>query len=262
MSDLNALFTADQSQERSTNARNLAGTTQLTNVSTAIANEILKTVNDNFESSQELVAKSKKDHGAMDELITTAYDLSFATTDFLTELDEATLDGMLKSQQSKRSRSKGKVMTMDNYKTMMTAAIAENLIRLHTGKTKQSGGAHRVSGRVDYTAEELEELQLDQDRLRKEIRNIQSKKSIMKSKEGFSEDDERWGALLEAEEQLKSRRNDVKITVVDDTKNKLSEMLVNVDINNLKSSDAKKLVEQAMALIIDNKEDASDESNV
>lgn len=257
MSNLNNLFNASENHESTANARSLAGTAQLTNLSTAIANDILKTMNDSFDEYKDLVAKSKTDHDVMDQLIAKAYDLTTVDVEFLKALDETVLDLMLKSQQSKRSRSKGKVMTMDNYRSMMTGAIAENLIRLVTGKAKTYGGTRHDAGTVEYTAEELEKLQNDQEKLRKEIRNVQSKKSIMKSKEGFSEEDERWLALLKAEEQLKGLRNDTKTVVetvvVDETKNALSEMLTGVDVNNLKSADAKKLLEQAMALI-NNKE--------
>ena len=262
------LFAEQENQETATNARNLAGTAQLTSLASTIANDILKTANDNFEEYKELIAKSKSDHGAMDELIAKAYNLADADVEFLKELDEATLDGMLKSQQSKRSRAKSKVMTMDNYRTMMIGAIAENLIRLVTGKKKSAGGNRRSAGKVEYSAEELAALQADQEKLRKEIRNVQSKKSIMKSKEGFSEDDERWLALLAAEEQLKALREDTRTVVVDKTKEKLAAMLDGVEINNLKAADAKELLAQAMALIsskeaeeqpINNEEDAKHE---
>jgi len=247
---LNTLFNATESQEATANARSLAGTAQLTSVSTTIAHDILKAVNDNFEDYKELVAKSKVDHSAMDQLIAKAYDLSTVDVDFLKEIEEATIDGMLKSQQSKRSRSKSKVMTMDNYTSMMVGAIAENLIRLVTGKTKSASGNRRAAGKVDYTDAELETLANDQDKLRKEIRNVQSKKSIMKSKEGFSEEDERWQALLVAEEQLKSLRVDsVKVVAVDETKNALTDLLNGVDISHLKAADAKALLEKAMGLV-------------
>lgn len=243
------LFSEQEKQETANNARSLAGTAQLTSLAATIANDILKTANDNFEEYKELVAKSKSDHGAMDELIAKAFNLADVDVAFLKELDEATLDGMLKSQQSKRSRAKSKVMTMDNYRTMMIGAIAENLIRLVTGKKKIAGGNRRSAGKIEYSAEELAALQNDQEKLRKEIRNVQSKKSIMKSKEGFSEEDERWKALLRAEEQLKSLRNDTKTVVIDETKEKLTAMLDGVNINNLKAADAKDLLAQALALI-------------
>lgn len=259
--ELNNLFNANQSNETTANARSLAGTAQLTNLSVAIANDILKVMNDNFEDYKELVAKSKTEHSAMDQLIAKAYDLSVVDIEFLKQLDEATLGNMLKSQQSKRSRSKRKVMTMDNYKSMMTGAIAENLIRLVTGKSKSAVGNRHAADAVEYTAEELEVLANDQDKLRKEIRNVQSKKSIMKSKEGFSESDERWQALLVAEEQLKGLRSGTKTVVetvvVDETKNALTEVFAGVDpaaLKNMKNVDAKALLEKAMALIANNNE--------
>lgn len=243
------LFSEQKNQETATNARSLAGTAQLTSLASTIANDILKTANDNFEEYKELIAKSKSDHGAMDELIAKAYNLADADVEFLRELDEATLDGMLKSQQSKRSRAKSKVMTIDNYRTMMIGAIAENLIRLVTGKKKTAGGNRREAGKVEYSAEELAALQADQEKLRKEIRNVQSKKSIMKSKEGFSEEDERWLALLAAEEQLKALRKDTRTVVVDETKEKLAAMFDGIEVNSLKAAEAKDLLAQALALI-------------
>ena len=138
-------------------------------------------------------------------------------------------------------------MTLDNYRNMMMGAVGECLIRRALGKEK-TAGARRV-GVIEYTDEQLEALRLDQDKLRKEIRNIQSKKSIMKSKEGFSEDDEQWKKLLEAEEKLKALRVPVRGVAVDTTKRKLAEMLNGVDINELKAADAKKLLQQALELV-------------
>ena len=254
--ELNNLFSTNQSSESAANARSLAGTAQLTNLSATIAGSVLQAVNDNFEQYKELVATSKHEHDSMDKVITAAYDLNTVDVEFLKALDEATLDLMLKSQQSKRSRSKGKVMTMDNYKSMMIGAIAENLIRIASGKSKSAGGSRRLTGTLEYTAEQLDELNNDQEKLRKEIRNVQSKKSIMKSKEGFSEADDRWQQLLVAEEQLKGLRSDTKTIVetivVDDTKNALTELLSGVDVNNIsamKNADVKKLLAAAAALI-------------
>lgn len=248
--ELNKLFNEAEGQESTAGARSLAGTAQLTNIATSLANDILKIINDNFEDYKELVAKSKSAHSAMDELIDKACDLKTVEADFLLELDDDTIDGMLKSQQSKRSRSKSKVMTMDNYRTMMVGAIAENLIRIVADKPKSAVGNRHAAGKVDFSAEDLEALAADQDKLKKEIRNVQSKKSIMKSKEGFSEEDERWIALLIAEEQLKALRVDtVRVVAVDETKNALAEMLSGIDVSNLKAADAKQLIERAMGLV-------------
>ena len=188
----------------------------------------------------------------MDKLIDLLIDLNEVDVEFLKQLDEQTTDGMLKSQQSKRSRAKSKTMTLDNYKSMMAGAIAENLIRLATGKTKSAVGARRMSGSVEFTAEELEALKNDQEQLKKEIRNVQSKKSIMKSKADFTEEDPRWQALLVAEEQLKAIRvttSRTTVVKVDETKEKLAEVLSEVDVNSLKAGDSKSLLAKIQELI-------------
>lgn len=109
-----------------------------------------------------------------------------------------------------------------------------------------------MSGSVDFSAEQLEALREDQERLKKEIRNIQSKKSIMKSKADFSEDDERWQALLVAEEQLKSVRvstGGTKVVKVDETKEKLAEMLSDLDPSHLKAADSKEMLARIKELL-------------
>lgn len=247
--NLTNLFNENTAAEGSTNARSLAGTAQLTSVAASLTNDVLKTIESDFEYYKDKVAASKADHGAMDILIASVINLNETDVKFLNELDESVLESMLKSQQSKRSRSKSKAMTMDNYRNMMTAAIAENLIRLVTGHTKTVGSSRRFSGSVEYTAEQLEELAIDQEKLRKEIRNVQSKKSIMKSKENFNEDDERWQQLLVAEAQLKSIRTDsARVVQIDETKNKLTELLGGKDLHSMKPAEVKKLLEQVANL--------------
>ena len=248
--NLTNLFNDAKEPEATANARSLAGTAQLTNTATQLAAEALKTIEGDFETYKDKVAASKADHSAMDALLAEVIKYDAVDVEFLKELSTDETDKMLKSQQSKRSRAKGKVMTMDNYRTMMIGAISENLIRVATGQSKNSSGPRRLAGHVDYTAEQLEELAVDQEKLRREIRNVQSKKSIMKSKEGFSEEDDRWTALLKAEEQLKGLRTETTRTVrVDVTKNRLTELLAAVaDINSMKPAAAKKLLEEIKQL--------------
>lgn len=249
---INEMFNATETNEATANARSLAGTAQLTAVANEYVASTIKMLNDNFEQYREAFEASKNDHSAMDALLAQIIDFDAIDVEFIKELDETVVDGMLKSQQSKRSRAKGKAMTMDNYKSMMAGAIAENLIRKATGKVKSAGGARRTSGSVDFTAEQLEALKEDQEQLRKEIRNVQSKKSIMKSKANFSEEDERWQALLVAEEQLKSIRistGGTKVVKVDETKEKLAEMLNEVDTDHMKATDVKDMLTQVKALL-------------
>lgn len=232
--------------------RGLLGTAQLTSTSSEIANKILQVIDADYDNYKELVAESKVDSNAMDKLITSTYNLAEVDVEFLKELEDGVIDGMLKSQQSKRSRAKGKAMTLDNYRTMLTGAIAENLLRLAANKPKSAGGFRRAAGDVDFTDEQLAEMAEDQERVRRELRNIQSKKSIMKRKEGFTEEDERWQKLLIAEEQLKSIRVSSipgRTVFVDETKDNLRELLGEVDPTALKASESKEMLAKVKALL-------------
>jgi len=241
------LFKEANGRETTINSRGLEGTAQLNSVASGIVDAILRHINEHADELAELVANSQKSHDAMDKLINACYDLKAVNIDFLTALSEQILEGMLKSQQSKRSRAKSKIMTLDNYRNMMMGAVAENLIRKALSKEKTAGRARRV-GVIEYTDEQLEELRNDQDKLRREIRNIQSKKSIMKSKEGFSEDDKMWKKLIEAEERLKALRIPARGVAVDTTKRQLAELLDGIDLSKLNAADAKKLLQQALEL--------------
>lgn len=246
---------AESNNTVTTNGRGLAGTAQLTEIASHTANAVIAQLNDNLDEHMEQFKASQKDHSAMDALIEEMVDFDTIEMSFINDLDEATVDGMLKSQQSKRSRCKGKAMTLDNYKSMMTAAIAEKIIRLATGKTKNAVGVRRNTGTVIFSEEELEVLKENQEQLKKELRNVQSKKSIMKSKADFSEEDERWQELLVAEAQLKEIRvstRKVKVVEVDTTKEKLEEAFEGIDlenINSMKAADSKALLAKLAELI-------------
>ena len=242
---INELFGTTVS-ETTTNARSLTGTAQLTSLASRIADGIIKTMEADIDNYRDRIQESAKDHGKMDVLIDELGEVNPDEAEFLTALDEATIDGILKSQQSKRSRAKNKEMTLDNYRTMMTTAVAENIVRIVCGKPKSASGNRSVGGVVNYTIEQLEALGADQNALRKEIRNIQSKKSIMKSKADFDESDERWQALLKAEQQLKDMRvgTTTQVIEVDHTKDALTELLGDVDITKLKSAEAHELLEK------------------
>ena len=199
---INELFGA-KNEMSTANARNLPGTTELTNVAHSCAIRVMNAMEANIEAYKPRIQKSSADTKELDAILDELLDYSIDENSILYNLDEEQVESMLKSQQSKRSRSKSKAMTLDNYITLMTAAIAERILREIYNKPKSAGGFRREAGSVDYTIEQLEALGNDQEALRKEIRNIQSKKSIMKSKADFDESDERWQALLKAEQQLK-----------------------------------------------------------
>lgn len=244
---INELFHSNTSIN--TGARGLPGTAELTNLAANMAHSIIKTMENDIETYKPRIQSSALDARELDILIEELSPEYGEQADFLKELDDAVVDGILKSQQSKRSRAKGKAMTLDNYHTLMTAAIAEKLIRDITGRTKTYIG--RGSGVLDYTGAQLEELAADQNALRREIRNVQSKKSIMKSKADFDESDERWLALLKAEQQLKDLRIGATphVVEVDTTKDALTTMLAETDIDKLNSKEAHELLKSISDMI-------------
>ncbi|NMA23889.1 MAG: hypothetical protein GX938_10345 [Spirochaetales bacterium] len=250
MTKLTEMFAENTNETATTNNRSLAGTAQLTSLANSIVAEVMKKADADAENYQEKIVASQTDNNAMDELIRELYDLSSTDVEFLKALDEEVQNSMLKSQQSKRSRSKSKTMTLENYRSLMSGAVAELLLRQAMGKPKSSLGYRRASGSIEYTAEELENFKNDQEALRREIRNVQSKKSIMKSKADFNEENERWIKLLEVEDQLKSLRvggTRVKTVVVDTTKEKLLEELGDKEVDSLKSADMKELLKKLLS---------------
>lgn len=240
-----------------TNARSLSGTAELTRISSGIASSIIRAMEDQIDIYRERIAKSATDSKEMDTLIDEFRPwVDIEEDHMLRHLDDATVEGMLKSQQSKRSRAKSKAMTLDNYHTLMTASIAESLLRELYDKPKSASFGHRRSSTVDYTPAELEAFAADQESLRKEIRNIQSKKSIMKSKADFDESSEQYMALLKAEQMLKDLRVSNTVVEVDTTKNKLKELLGTTDIEHLKAADSKELLSTIMGMLEDGEDNA------
>ena len=257
------LFATNSNAETSS-SRTLSGTAQLTNVANNIALQIINAMNNDIEKYADKLRNSQHDSSAMDMLIEEIAPLAshLEEVSFLNELSDDTINGMLKSQQSKRSRCKAKAMTMDNYKSLMVGSISENLIRLATGKEKNGVGNSRAAGSVDYTTEQLEQFEKDQEALRKEIRNVQSKKSIMKSKAGFSESDERWIALCRVEQQLKGLRTTnggTRTVEVDTTKIAVKELLTDVDIEHLKAAECKQLLHKIADLVFDDEQIADEQ---
>lgn len=245
---INELFGTNEMS--TANARSLPGTAELTEIARSAAIKMMNAMETDIEAFRPRIQKSATDSRELDALIDELADWNVEDESLLRYLTEEQVDGMLKSQQSKRSRSKSKTMTLDNYVTLLTAAIAEDILRTIHNKPKSAGGFHRSSGSVDYTIEQLEALGNDQEALRKEIRNIQSKKSIMKSKAEFSESDPRWQALLKAEQQLKDMRVGGRsgVVEVDKTKNALGELLAGKDLSKMKAADAHALLEQIAAM--------------
>lgn len=233
-------------------SRSLSGTAELTRISHNAAVRIIREMEEQIDDYREKIAKSANDSKAMDDLLNEFRPWTDIDDESeLRYLDDATVEGMLKSQQSKRSRTKGKTMTLDNYTTLMTATIAESLLRELYNKPKSVSFGNRRAGIVDYTPAELEAYAEDQEALRREIRNIQSKKSIMKSKEGFDESSEQWQALLKAERVLKDLRvgGHSSVVEVDTTKNQLKEKLADVNLEDLDEEERAALLASIQQMI-------------
>lgn len=243
MNKLMNVFAANN-ETKAANGRTLTGTVQLQMQAAEIKKSVIAQLEEamNGEQAEELEAamlKAQSDNNAMDELVQRFTDIGSADVDWLKGNAEA--DKMLASVQSKRSRLKTKESTYDVFVQMVEASISEQLIRVATGKTKGNGGATRVRGSVEYTEEQLAAYAEDQDALKREIRNIQSKKSIMKSKAGFSEQDAYWIKLLDAEAQLKALRvgTTSKTVVVqpDPIREQLKDMIGDTDISKMNKAD-------------------------
>lgn len=251
---INELFGTNEAMNP-TAGRSLPGTAELTNVAQSAAIRMMNMMEADIESYRPRIQASTTDSRELEQLMDELLEYTVDEDSVLYSLEDEAVESMLKSQQSKRSRAKSKVMTLDNYVSLLTAAIAERILREIYNKPKAHVGFARRNGGMDYTIEQLEALGNDQEALRREIRNIQSKKSIMKSKADFDEADPNWHALLKAEQQLKDMRiggRTATVVEVDKTKDALSELLAGKDISKLKSADAHALLEQIAAMAAGN----------
>ncbi|MNH10161.1 hypothetical protein D3C79_696310 [compost metagenome] len=249
VSPLSQLFVAAGTATVSNRGNQLSATADLTFMSEQLTNDITKEVLSRPDLN-DMAAKSIDDNDALDALIQTISPLDDVETLFLKEVSEDDLDKMLRSQQSKRSRAKSKEpRTLESYKTMMTAAIAEMLIRKQMGKPKGSSGGNFDGS--DFTDAEIEEFKNDADKLSKAIRNVQSKKSIAKNKSGFDETGDHWQHLLRQEAFLKALRDNSKPVITKeieeelDAKKQAQEMLQAVEsTDDLSGDDAKSMLEK------------------
>ena len=232
--------------------RGLPGTAELTAIATNAAHRIVKAMEEDIDAYRDRIQKSTADSRELERIISEFKPFADIEDDnILRSLEDVTVENILKSQQSKRSRAKSKAMTLDNYVVLLSAAIAEDILRELYNKPKTASG-RRIASTVDYTGAQLEAFAEDQEALRREIRNIQSKKSIMKSKADFNESDERWLALLKAEQQLKDLRvggHTAHVVEVDRTKDALAEMLAGADLGDMKAADARKMLEDISKLV-------------
>lgn len=228
------------------NAVQLQMTGQLTQIASEIANVVFMAAASNGKEYESKVQASFKSHDAMDDLINELYNLADVDVEFLKSETTENLEKMVRSQQSKRSRMKGMAMNINNYKKMLVGAVAENLLRIVMDKPKNSGGGSKT-GILGLSEEDIKHLIDFPEDLTKAIRNVQSKKSIAKSKADYNPLGARWLSLMAEEQQLKSLRDskqqpDPGAIKALETALKVEEQLTSEDVEALSPEDAKALL--------------------
>jgi len=232
----------------------LSRTAQLTAHATKLTDQVLQVVRSDPAEWQNKVRASQKSHDAMDDLINEIIVIADEDVSYLDGVGANELEKMLRSQQSKRSRAKSKEMTLDNYRTMMIGAVAENLLRRAMNKPKSAGG-YTDYGDATLSDAELEELAKDPERVKKAIRNVQSKKSIMRAKAGFSEDDPKYLQLLAVEAQLKELRDRGNAALIEKARKALEaqetaeQLLSTVNTEELSGEEAKSLLDSIKEML-------------
>lgn len=242
------LFTANESGTV-TNSKSLRGSDQLVASSDAATNRYLAFVNEPaFQADEANVASLKltfTDNSMLDTMIfkTACVDQIDVDNFKALELTDTELEKILKSQQSKRSRARSKQMTLENYKSLVSAACAEHILRTAYNKAKSAGG--KIPQAIDLTEEAIAAYAADPDSLSKAIRNIQSQKSIAKAKADFDENSERYQALLAKEASLKALRTGTTTTVViPEEVQQAQEILAEANVDQMSAKDAKAMLHQ------------------
>ena len=205
-----------------------------------IASEVAKS-----ENYKDLVASSFKDSNAMDKLIVDfKADLS---KDLLAKADENELKKLLASQQSKRSRMKGKEMTLPNYLAVVSASIAEAIIREAAGKPKGSASTGTKATEL-LSAEQIAVYKADMDLTNRRIRSLQSWKSTHK----HLQDTEEWTIVCKNIDTLVSLRpasNTIKVIKTDPRLKEIREKLATVDLMKMKDKDKDKLIAEVLQML-------------
>ena len=232
--------------------RGLDGTQRLTECAGSMALAFISAVEVSDVTDEQLL-QAVKSNDKFDALIRSLIDVELGADDeqYFLELGNDFAAKALKSQQSKRSRLKNKPLTSINFRNLTTAACAEIILRDLFGLEKHAGGAGSRRGSIGYTDAELDELAADQEALKRALRNVQSKKSIMKSKAGFDPESAAWQELLETEAQLKERRVKsarTRTVRVDETKSALTDLLADVDTSKLNKQQLLELIASVQGL--------------
>lgn len=205
-----------------------------------IVSELTKT-----EGCKEVVVESFNETDAMDKLLVDfKADVTTGTVD---TAEEPELVKLLASQQSKRSRTRGKEMTVPNYLALISASIAEQIIRLKLDKPKGSTSAGS-SATEPFTEAQLETYGADLALATKRVRSLQSWKSTHKHLENTAE----WKIVCKNIESLVALRpasTTIKVIKPDPRYDAIRAELKDVDITKLSAKDKAALLEQIHSMI-------------
>ena len=236
----NSLFT--QATTTETGLKRLDCTAALTQYSDDTARHLLAAVNSNPDMQDDLKL-SFSDSAAQDRLIEAI--VGTVMTNTVELADETQLKKLLASQQSKRSRAKGKEMTVANYLSMMSAAIAEQVIRTVMNKPR---GTSVVAGSstMPLTEQDIVAYQSDLEAANKKIRSLQSWKSTHKIEQGTAN----WTVVCESIAALQALRpasSSIKVVKEDARISALREKLAGQDLSKMKSADKEALLQDILA---------------
>lgn len=236
------LFTNDNGTN-STTSRALAQTASLTAYSDSLARALIVDAKKD-EANADLIKASFTTAAAQDTLIELF--CGVLSTDTIVDADEDTLKKLLASQQSKRSRSKGKDMTLSNYISMMSAAIAETVIRTVMGKPRGASATAGSSATTPLSDGDLSVYADDLDLANRRIRSLQSWKSTHKHLEGTIE----WDCVVENIQKLQDLRpstTTVKVIKEDPRIQAVREQMKDVDISKLNKSEKDALLQDILS---------------
>lgn len=261
---LGSLFSVDNNDLIGQTDKKLVGSAELVRLADIEARKICKMADEDDQEDGRvfsLVAGSVEDPSKLDEVVNELYQYEADSLQFLVALPDDTLVKLMKSQQSKRSRIKGMSRNQDNYIKMLSAAIAEHMIRKTLNKPKGKSGKTAGLLSPNLTSEEVEMYSADQLKLGAAIRNLQSQKSIFKKNNADYEETEKWQTMLSREAELKSLRTSVpSVMVKDDPRiDKIIELVAELDINSMKVHDVKEVLRAVRNIVtIDESDDESE----
>lgn len=184
----------------------VVGTNEVTN---KVSSNLTVAVQDNIEQKySELVKLIKdqltdteilKDNDKLNAIISKHIDIF--NKDLAGDKEQARKT--LKCLQSKRCRAKSKDMTLETVHIIVKSAAAELLLKKAFDLVSTS-----TSTGLNYDIDNM-----NAEQLRKAVKNVQSRKSIMKGKADFDDTSEEWTNLLLLEEQLKTKRDGATVPI-------------------------------------------------